>query len=208
MPIFFLSDQVNRIFPKEKRRLFSHDKPIAWLFYSPILIVFFGVLYIGVKDTVTEIDRNTLGPNEYTDGFVAFTAPDGYMVDSEDVDGMTRFSVARPDSLVLIAVVGGIDTDDSEDNFNLCWEAAIDHSFDAWDSECVTDRQWEEKERKIYRRTYKYTMELGFWQTDVLWDFYCIFDSRTSRYALISAYSLDEDEDGAIGKVFNSIRFR
>lgn len=138
---FTFSKQVNRLFPKEERKLYSYDKWLAFLFYLPVLLMIVGFIYIGINGSVVKIDRDSLGPNEYTDGVIAFTAPDGYMVESEDIDDMTHFSVTRADSLVIMNIVGGTDTDDSEENFNNCWELANDHSFDDWDKEFITDRQ-------------------------------------------------------------------
>ena len=92
------SKQVNNIIPKTYRKIYSRDYYITAAF----VIVPLFMLGIGIADIQSQYDKKEaqfissvdLAYNEYTDGRIVFTKPDGFICEKQEID--------EPKSLCLI----------------------------------------------------------------------------------------------------------
>lgn len=80
-----LSEQVSDLFPKEERKILSRDKYIVGsLIFTPVLLLGISMLvYWGSVPTPMNI---TLGHGDYSDGIIAFHAPEGAICEKDTVD--------------------------------------------------------------------------------------------------------------------------
>ncbi len=88
-----LSEQVSDLFPKEERKILSRDKYIVGsLIFTPVLLLGISMLvYWGSVPTPMNI---TLGHGDYSDGIIAFHAPEGAICEKDTVDNVKHHTIS------------------------------------------------------------------------------------------------------------------
>ena len=151
---FIFSEQVNRLFPKEKRKVFLRDKILLVLLILPMIFGLCYVIYLGVAGKSIEINESTLAQNERTDGVIAFIVPEEYSCTPTTTDNLTVFHLTNEDC--YITIVGAVDMDNSDENANEYFRLLKDESLSTWEEKCMLDNTESKGKLAIYHRTYKY----------------------------------------------------
>ena len=201
---FIFSEQVNRLFPKETRKVFARDKIIIVLLILPMLFGFAYVYHLSTSGTSVEIAESSLAPNERTDGVIAFTVPDDYTCEVVPTDELTVFNLSNDDCSIMI--IGAVDMDNSAENAETYFNAMKDEDVAEWSETCIYDNVDTKGKLVTYHRTYKYTNPNEYF-LPVKWDVYVIFDDATGKVAVVSSWlafsAFCNSED-----IVKSIRFK
>lgn len=120
------SEQVQDVIPKSYRKTFSRD----YYFMVAFIIIPILCMAIGIGDIFSQrkeqekefISTTELNYNEYTDGRIIFTKPDGFTCEKQELEDpkITLFDLES--EYGYIRIVSDYDTDISVKNFNSYWE--------------------------------------------------------------------------------------
>lgn len=203
---FIFSKHVNQIFPKENRKVYLRDKLfIAWM----ILTVFMGVgttVYMSLNWTSIEIQESSLAPNEYTDGVIAFTLPEGYSCEMLNPDESSLFEVSNEDHVILI--LGAVDRNHSEahaDEYFLVLQH--DNIIVNWSENLVLEDVEKRGMLTIYHRTFIYA-DPDEQYSNIVFDIFVVFDKETGKVALMRDGFLLGCVNSQINDILNSLRFQ
>lgn len=201
---FIFSEQVNRLFPKETRKIYLRDKIIIVLLIMPMLFGFAYVYHLNSSGTSIEIAESSLAPDERTDGVIAFTVPDDYTCEVVPTDELTVFNLSNDDCNIMI--IGAVDMDNSPENAETYFTALKDEDAADWRETCIYENVETKGKLATYHRTYKYTDPNEAF-LPVKWDVYVIFDDATGKVAVVSSWFAFSAYSN-IEEVVNSIRFK
>lgn len=127
------SKQVKDIIPKSCRKIFMRDCYIIAAFvFIPILCFAIDVGEIFSQREAQEqefISSTSLNYNEYTDGRIVFTKPDGFTCEKEELEDLKITFHALESDYSYIRIVSDYDSDISVKNFNSYWKEWKDNDF-------------------------------------------------------------------------------
>ena len=210
--LFYLqfSKQVAEVIPKHYRNVSAMD----WCFVScaiAIPIIFF---VIGLSKMIKEEIASSVTPSflqvnlksdERTDGRVCWKIPNGFKCDEHQVEvakgQYQKLFQLENDSIGNCTVVSDFDNNTSWTNF--------EEYFTNWedsDASSLPNRKIDGGEKSIngnkclYRVT-EYSLDNAL----VYWHFYLLFNEKTEKVVLLSAYN--SGEDSYIQELLQSVRF-
>ena len=199
------SEQVKDIIPKSYRKIFSRD----YYFISAFVIVPVLFLAIGVGEIFSQrktqeqefISTASLNYNEYTDGRIVFTKPDGFTCEKEDIEEpkITIHTLESDNS--YIRIVSDYDSDISVKNFNSYWEGWKDDDLNDYSYKEISNEKKEINGNPYYIKSVKYETEMP-----IIWHFVLLFHTKTSKVCVIHCIQT-EDETFDIKDFIKTIRF-
>ena len=203
---FFLSKQVNRIFPKEDRIVYKRDIVFTILLLLPTFIL--GVLIVAGKNMTTspiiEIAEESLAENEKTDGLIAFVVPEDFSCKINDDEGVILFHLNKGTSDILICSL--VNSEESEDVVNSWFRTMWDESMGGWKEEYLCDTVIVNDDRRTYHRFIRYSDQDDEY-IPILWDAYILYDGETGKMAIVSNW-YRSDELPCTEEIIHTIRFK
>lgn len=197
------SEQVQNVIPKPYRKTFSRD----YYFMAAFIIIPILCLAIGIGDIFSQrkeqekefISTTKLNYNEYTDGRIVFTKPDGFTCEKQELEDpkITLFNLES--DYGYICIVSDYDTDISVKNFNSYWEG--------WKDDELKDIAYKEilnEKREINGNPYFIKSVLYETENPIKWDFVMLFNPQTGKVCVI--HSLQNDTQ-CLEELMSTIRF-
>lgn len=196
-----LSEQVSDLFPKEERKILSRDKYIVGsLIFTPVLLLGISMLvYWGSVPTPMNI---TLGHGDYSDGIIAFHAPEGAICEKDTVDNVCH-TFAVGDSIWGV-VIGFYDTNASEEYFKECIDSWRNTELDGYDFSILNTHQEVINQSNIMRmQSVKYET-----RPVLIWQFSMLLSPETGKACIVSLYSTTEKIENLVNDLMASVRFK
>lgn len=199
------SEQVKDIIPKSYRKVFSRDYYLMTAFIIiPILCFAIGVGNIFSQRKELEhnfISTTNLNYNEYTDGRIIFTKPDGFTCEKQELDDpkITVFDLESENS--YIRIVSDYDSDVSVKNFNTYWNGWNDDELKDYSCKEITNEKREINGNPYFIKSVKYETE-----TPIMWHFALLFSPKTGKVCVIHSIQTD-NETFNITDLIKTIRF-
>ena len=196
-----LSEQVSDLFPKEERKILSRDKYIVGsLIFTPVLLLGISMLvYWGSVPTPMNI---TLGHGDYSDGIIAFHAPEGAICEKDTVDNVCH-TFAIGDSIWGV-VIGFYDTNASEEYFKECIDSWRNTELDGYDFSILNTHQEVINQSNIMRmQSVKYET-----RPILIWQFSMLLSPETGKACIVSLYSTTEKIENLVNDLMASVRFK
>lgn len=195
------SDQVADLFPKNERKIQNKDKYIVGsLVLTPLVLLLFSiVVYLGY--TMSSIDM-AVEQGEYSDGTIAFHAPENAVCEKSDTLGSVYHTFAIGDS-IWATVVGVYDTNTSEEYFQECVDSWRDTDLDGFDF-TVLDTHTGVVNRNLMRmQSVKYVTH-----PPLNWQFAILFSPETGKACIVSLYSTINGTENITDSLLHTIRFK
>lgn len=201
-----LSEQVKNIIPKSYRKLFSHDYYITAAF----VIVPLFMLGIGIADIQSQHDKieaqfissTDLAYNEYTDGRIVFTKPDGFTCKKQEIDDpkIILFDLELSDC-AWIRICSDYDSDITAKNFNSYWENWKDSELEEYSYKEILNEKRSINGNPYFIKTIQYETE-----NPIKWHYALLFNTQTGKVCLLSYYQFGNSEN-YLEIILKSIRF-
>lgn len=199
------SEQVKTIIPKSYRKVFSRDYYLMTAFIIiPTLCLAIGVGNIFSQREELEhnfISATNLDYNEYTDGRIIFTKPDGFTCEKQELDDpkITVFDLESEYS--YIRIVSDYDSDVSVKNFNTYWNGWNDDDLKDYSYKEITNEKREINGNPYFIKSVKYETE-----TPIIWHFALLFSPKTGKVCVIHSIQTD-NETFDVADLIKTIRF-
>ena len=200
------SKQVNNIIPKTYRKIYSRDYYITAAF----VIVPLFMLGIGIADIQSQYDKKEaqfissvdLAYNEYTDGRIVFTKPDGFICEKQEIDEpkITLFDLELSDC-AWVRICSDYDSDITTDNFNSYWENWKDSELEKYSYKEILNEKRFVNDNPYFIKTIQYETE-----TPIQWHYVLLFNERTEKVCVVSYYQIG-DGYNYLDTLLKSIRF-
>lgn len=199
------SKQVKDIIPKSCRKIFMRDCYIIAAFvFIPILCFAIDVGEIFSQREAQEqefISSTSLNYNEYTDGRIVFTKPDGFTCEKEELEDLKITFHALESDYSYIRIVSDYDSDISVKNFNSYWKEWKDNDFKDYPCKEIANEKGKINGNPYFIKSVRYETE-----TPIIWHFILLFSSTTSKVCVIDCIQT-EDETLDTKDFIKTIRF-
>ena len=211
------SKEINALFPKEERRLFSRDVLIicAAIAIPPILLL----LGVSNKDEgyksvmgdinieeeyveVVPIDKSKLKDGGITDGIAIITVPDGVLYEIND--GKVTFSDSKSNPSYTIDIVSSDNMEVFDYTLSQVWEETEPEGVEQLTPVISYNNTYPTENCRGYRKTAHYYPPEG---NDFVRDCAVLYDAPTKKACVLLAY-YKEGNNTPIEKIIKGIRFR
>ncbi|MDR2916905.1 MAG: hypothetical protein LBV74_19090 [Tannerella sp.] len=188
-----VSTQVNRLYPKQNRKIFNRDLfligTIAVILMLYFISVFLNTIWIEAKNELigTPITRN-LSEGEYSDGRIAFVPIDELDVEKQITEDNEYFHLYSGDS-ISITLISMFENDDTPRFFEECMSNWIDEDFLDYEYRITDEWRFLTNGNSVHLKILQYESD-----PIVNWSFALVFNKKTNKCALLSSYSRSENE--------------
>ena len=212
-----MSNQVEEVIPTVFRKSGKRDYLlVASVVAIPILFLIIGSFDVvriqnaeneKVIQQYNEAHRNfytdikgKLASNQCSDGRVIFEVPQGFQCKDTVVQNSKVFDLEK-ENCASVTLCSDFDSDNSDENINNYWKSWEDQEVAKNKSSLVVDtKDYTSKNTKSIK-VKKYIVN----GNAIYWRFVMLFDTRTEKVCLISAY--DMGEDAYLNTLIESIQF-
>lgn len=201
---FFTSKQIKEQIPVRK------TKTRDWILIGAIILLPMILLGIGIAeeeeahyhedDTEIYLDYELLD-NQYSDGRIVLTVPDGVDCDGSVVDGTKVFSISDPETGTEVTVASDYDNEISKKQFNQYWRGWKLEELNDIGYKVIEDRKNNDGDITVFYKMIRTTTEYP-----VDWEFAVIFDKSSGKVCVVSGYS-NADDGSPVGYIINNLRF-
>lgn len=199
------SSQVKRLIPIGYRKTKTRDWVIigtAILF--PFICIGFEVAAEKKNHTETEaaaLANLSLAPNQYSDGRIILSLPEGVHCEQSMVENIKVFSISDPQTGAEITVVSDYDNDMTQDNFNQYWNSWRDDELNKFEYDVIKDDKQSDGDMTVFYRLIRIKLDAL-----IDWEFALAFDHRTGKVCLLSGYS-SADSNSSVTHIINRLKF-
>ena len=196
-----LSGQVSDLFPKEERKILTRDKYIVGsLLLAPVVLwSVLMLVYLGSALTPKDV---SLEYGEYSDGAIAFRAPEGAICEKTDTLDDVYHTFEMGDS-IWGTVVGVYDTNTSEEYFKECVDSWRDTELDGYDFSVLNTHTEVVNQNIMHIQSVKYET-----RPPLIWQFSILSNPETGKACIVSLYSTTEETDSIMNTLLFSVRFK
>ena len=176
----YKSKQINELFPKEYRKSNTLDYILIGVaILVPLIMIGIGISSAKSSHTEKEMQavaQLTLGHNEFSDGRIVLTIPDGSDCDETKTEQLKVFTVSDAETGAEATVVSDYDTDVTKKNFNGYWRSWKPDELSNLQYEVVKDEKQSDDDRTVFYKLICIDLE-----QPVDWEFSLIFDHKIGR---------------------------
>lgn len=208
---FSLSKQVERIFPKKKRRVFPRDKIFFFILMFFCLFGGIGIIINGTKnlqEISTQKPSALVFRNECTDGVISFSVPNGYSCEMNNIP-TTHFYITKAKDSVEVSSGFAYSYDEKDQNNTV--NELFDDMRDKLQSKGTENSTLSVFEQKgnvyVYHRRYAYWDARKADETVEL-DAYVLWRIGTNKYAVVKEVRLLDSPSSTIEAIVGSLRFK
>lgn len=199
------SYQVESLIPGSYRKTKTRD----WIIIAAVVLLPFTCIGLGVasdKKTHAEteavaLSNLNLDNNQFTDGRIVLTIPNGTDCDESMAEGTKVFTISDAETGADVTVVSDYDTDITKKNFNNYWRGWKSDELDEIQYEVIKDDKKSTEDITVFYKLIRAELE-----NPVDWEFALVFHHRTGKVCLISGYSSAE-YNSPVAYIINNIRF-
>lgn len=207
---FRFSKQVNQIFPKEERKVSKRDKILLTLLIIPYVIGFFAGVIDGFSKARNNQEKSAvITSNEYTDGVIAFSIPEGCSCTETRKGETTTFCITK--DKWMVSVSSGAISRFQEEYLNSIVEEILEETRKEQQrkgAETTTFSVFEQRGNSyIYHKKFEYT-DLKEVNEVLELDAYVLFHVGTNKYAIVKESHPINSLPSGIETIVNSIRFK
>ena len=200
------SRQVAEVIPKSFRKRTAKD-------YYIIAIVALIPLFFYSAGTIDLINKEAnpveepkatlvLVENEYTDGKVIFTRPEGFVCEKKELTNpQLTFYELESENNATITCCSDFETDYSASSFNEYWANWQDERIADYPSQEVINEKYSINGHPYFYKALKYRTE----DESLYWRFILMTNAETGKICLLSCY--DNGDDDYVDEILNTIRF-
>ena len=208
---FIFSKQVERIFPKKKRKAFLWDKIILFVLIFLCLSGGIGIIINGAKnlqEISTQKSSALASRNECTDGVIAFSVPNGYSCEMNNIP-TTHFYITKSKDSVEVSSGFAYDYDEKDQNY------AVNELFDEMRDK-LQSKGTENSTLSVFEQkgnVYVYHRRYAYWDAEnadetVELDAYVLWCMGTNKYAVVKEVRLLNTPSSTIEAIVGSLRFK
>ena len=199
------SNQVQSIIPKSYRRTKTRD----WIIIATVVLLPFICIGLGIaseKKSHTETEtialtNLSLGANQFSDGRVILSVPDGVDCDETMAENTKVFSLSDAETGAEVTIVSDYDTDVTKKNFNQYWRGWKSDELDNIDYAVVKDEKKSNDDVTVFYKLIRANVE-----NPVDWEFALVFHHASGKVCLISGYSSSET-NSPVAYIINNLKF-
>ncbi|TGG40794.1 MULTISPECIES: hypothetical protein [Bacteroidales] len=199
------SNQVQNIIPKSYRRTKTRD----WIIIATVVLLPFICIGLGIaseKKSHTETEtvaltNLSLGANQFSDGRVVLSVPDGVDCDETMAENTKVFSLSDAETGAEVTIVSDYDTDVTKKNFNQYWRGWKSDELDNIDYAVVKDEKKSNDDVTVFYKLIRVNVE-----NPVDWEFALVFHHASGKVCLISGYSSSET-NSPVAYIINNLKF-
>lgn len=199
------SKQVERLIPISYRKTKTRD----WIIIStvillPIICIGLGIASEKKSHAQTEtaaLSNLSLSVNQYTDGRIILTLPEGSDCEESMAENTKVFSVSDPETGAEVTIVSDYDNEITKKNFNQYWRGWKSDELNGLEYDVVKDDKQSNDDVTIFYKLIRVKLD-----EPVDWEFALVFDHNTGKVCLVSGYS-SADGDSPVAFIINNLRF-
>lgn len=199
------SNQVESLIPGSYRKTKTRD----WIIIAAVVLLPFICIGLGVasdkkthaETEVVALSNLNLSDNQFTDGRIVLTTPNGTDCDESMAEGTKVFTISDAETGADVTVVSDYDTDITKKNFNNYWRGWKSDELDEIHYEVIKDDKKSTEDITVFYKLIRAELE-----NPVDWEFALVFHHRTGKVCLISGYSSAE-YNSPVAYIINNIRF-
>ena len=201
------STVVEEVIPSEYRKIKHYDYYIiAAIVIVPLLLLALGLkeVYAGQeKKEANFVENVVLNANEYTDGKIIFSCPDGFTCQKREIQEpkIVLYDLEH-ESLGTLTICSDYDTDENFSNFNSYWVNWEEEDLKKYPKTEVENGVDAISGHQYFIKSTKYELEQG----ELFWRFVMMFDSTTGKVAVVSSF--DGGYDDYLKSFLSTIRFQ
>lgn len=200
---FSKSSQVKRLIPVLYRKPFKYDNYIiAFILSIYSLGIGLGIItqqYFTDLHEKNIVSKLHLGKNDYTDGVIVFTAPEGFTCHKYENEGITSHILEKGDS-IHITITGGYDTQNTNSNFEYYWNNWKDSEMNNHTNVILENSKYTIHDNYCHFRSIRYEAD-----TPIVWSFALLFNEYSGKVCVCSIWSF-EGMSNNINEILNSIK--
>lgn len=199
----YCSKQVKRQIPYRK------SKTRDWLLIGAVILLPLAFLGIGIagenkthSETEAEAMSNlSLSSNQFTDGRIVLTLPNGVDCEESMAENTKVFSVSDPETGAEVTIVSDYDNEITKKNFNQYWRGWKSDELNGLEYDIVKDDKQTNENITVFYKLVRIKVD-----NPVDWEFALVFDQRTGKVCLVSGYSSAEG-DSPVAYIINNLEF-
>lgn len=199
------SIQVERLIPVSYRKTKTRD----WIIIASVILLPFICIGLGIacenqSHTATEtaaISNLTLSSNQFTDGRIVLTLPNGVDCEESMAENTKVFSISDPETDVEVTIVSDYDNEITKKNFNQYWRGCKPDELNGLEYDVVTDDKQTNKNITVFYKLVRIKVD-----NPLDWEFALVFDQKTGKVCLVSGYSSAES-DSPVAYIINNLKF-
>ena len=200
---FSKSSQVKRLIPVLYRKPFKYDNYIiAFILSIYSLGIGLGIItqqYFTDLHEKNIVSKLHLGKNDYTDGVIVFTAPEGFTCHKYENEGITSHILEKGDS-IHITITGGYDTQNTNSNFEYYWNNWKDSEMNNHTNVILENSKYTIHDNYCHFRSIRYEAD-----TPIVSSFALLFNEYSGKVCVCSIWSF-EGMSNNINEILNSIK--
>ena len=200
---FSKSSQVKRLIPVLYRKPFKCDNYIiAFILSIYSLGIGLGIItqqYFTDLHEKNIVSKLHLGKNDYTDGVIVFTAPEGFTCHKYENEGITSHILEKGDS-IHITITSGYDTQNTNSNFEYYWNNWKDSEMNNHTNVILENSKYTIHDNYCHFRSIRYEAD-----TPIVWSFALLFNEYSGKVCVCSIWSF-EGMSNNINEILNSIK--
>ncbi|MCD8182903.1 MAG: DUF2569 domain-containing protein [Bacteroides sp.] len=179
------SEQVKELFPVAQRKVYKRD----YCMLLSLILIYASCFVLGTYSSQYFIDLHEknaienfqLGENDYTDGVIAFTAPQGITCEKYDTEDNTSYHELGVSDSINITIVSGYDTDNTDQAFETYWKDWQDTDMETYKMNVLANKKYKIKNGHCRFRATRYEAEVP-----VIWEFALLFDKHSGKVCVFS----------------------
>lgn len=199
------SNQVERLIPVSYRKTKTRD----WIIIAAVILLPFICIGLGIaseKQSRTEtetaaISNLTLSSNQFTDGRIVLTLPNGVDCEESMAENTKVFSVSDPETGAEVTIVSDYDNEITKKNFNQYWRGWKSDELNGLKYDVVKDDKQTNENITVFYKLVRIKVD-----NPVDWEFALVFDQKTGKVCLVSGYSSAEG-DSPVAYIINNLEF-
>lgn len=199
------SNQVERLIPVTYRKTKTRD----WIIIATVILLPFVCIGLGIaseKKSHAEVETAaltnlTLSPNQYSDGRIVITLPNGVDCDESMAENTKVFSISDPETGAEVTIVSDYDNEITKKNFNQYWRGWKSDELNELEYDVVKDDKQSNDDITVFYKLIRIKLD-----DPVDWEFALVFDHQTGKVCLVSGYS-SSNGNSPVGFIINNLRF-
>lgn len=199
------SNQVERLIPVSYRKTKTRD----WIIIAAVILLPFICIGLGIaseKQSHTETETAamsnlTLSSNQFTDGRIVLTLPNGVDCEESMAENTKVFSVSDPETGAEVTIVSDYDNEITKKNFNQYWRGWKSDELNGLKYDVVKDDKQTNENITVFYKLVRIKVD-----NPVDWEFALVFDQKTGKVCLVSGYSSAEG-DSPVAYIINNLEF-
>lgn len=199
------SEQVKRHIPVGYRKVYKRDYCILYsIVFIYILCICLGIatqkqfIALHEKDM---IEKKNLSENDYTDGTIIFTVPEGFRCHKRETENNINYHELEKNDSISISIVSDYDTKNTNQNFEYYWNNWRDMEMKEYENTVLASTKYTIYDSYCHFRSIRYETE-----SPVIWDFALLFNERSGKVCLFSAWYF-EGMQSHIDEILASVKF-